>query len=130
MGMGQPRVSEKVPTEMRRFPVGFDSGGVTDVAAGGGTASVATSIQAPFRGVRLVVEPAIASAFFLVSVFVGTAFQGAATANVICTLFVPESLVPLELDTAQVGNTITLNVLNRSAAPLRFAGGMVGETLR
>lgn len=124
---GNPQVSMRAPTELREFPIGFDS--ASDVASNA-TVTISTQIQVPFRAKRLVVDPNIAAAFFINNIFVGTDFQGASTVNLPASMFVPESLAPLQLTTAQVGNTITLSVTNRSLAPLRFLAGMIGDVLR
>lgn len=124
---GGAAVSVKAPSEIREFSLGIDSG--TDVASNA-TVTVSTTLQLPFRGKRLIVDPAIASSFLINNIFVGTDFQGAATTPLTGALFLPESLVPLQLTTGQVGNTISMSVTNRSAGPLRFIAGLIGDVLR
>jgi hypothetical protein len=123
----QPGAYQRDPSELREFFIGFDS--ISDVGPGAAVA-ISTTLQNPFRGKRLVVDPTIASSFLLQSIIVGVTPQAAAVTNTPCSTFVPESLVPLSLDTGQVGQQITLNVINRSAAPLRFLAGMTGDVLR
>lgn len=119
--------SMRAPSEVREFSLGLDSS--TDVTSGS-TVTVSTTLQLPFRGKRLIVDPSIASSFLINNIFVGTDFQGAATINLPASLFVPESLVPLQLTTGQVGNTISMSVTNRGAGPLRFIAGLIGDVLR
>ena len=125
---GAPPVTQLDPTQLREFTIGFDSGAVLIPA--GGFANVSTTLQLPFRGKRLIVSPLIASSFLIQEIRVGVTPQAAAVGVIPADTYVPESLVPLSLDTGQVGQQITISVINRSGGALRFLASITGDTAR
>jgi hypothetical protein len=123
-----PPVTQLDPTQLREFTIGFDSGAV--LIPPGGFANVSTTLQLPFRGKRLIVSPLIASSFLIQEIRVGVTPQAAAVGVIPADTYVPESLVPLSLDTGQVGQQITISVINRSGGALRFLASITGDTAR
>lgn len=125
--MGQPPVSFQLPTMYRKYPVGFDSG--TEIAPGA-TFTVSTQIQVPFRGKRLLLNPSNATAWIINQVLVGVQLQGPALAAFPGAGFTPESLIALQLDTADRGNFINIQGLNRTQGGVRFQAGMIGDVYK
>lgn len=124
---GQFEVSRSDPTQRRQLIIGFDS--VDDVPSGA-TVSVPTTIQDVFRGNRFIVPGSFAPAFIVQDIRIGTKSQFSSSQGVPAEVFVPEALSPLRLDTAQVGQQISINVTNRSGGPQRFLAGMYGDAAR
>jgi hypothetical protein len=124
---GQFEVSRSDPTQRRQLIIGFDS--VDDVPSGA-TVSVPTTIQDVFRGNRFIVPGSFAPAFIVQDIRIGTKSQFSSAQGVPAEVFVPEALSPLRLDTAQVGQQISINVTNRSGGPQRFLAGMYGDAAR
>ncbi len=126
-GSSDTPVSFAMPTTYRKYPIGFDS---TADIANGAVLTVTTQIQVPFRGLRLVFDPQNAYTWFLQQLLTGIQVQQPALVNMPGAAFLPESLVPLELDTAQVGNFLSLVMQNRSTGGQRFKAGMIGDVVK
>lgn len=120
-------IDKQDPTERRQLMLGFDS--VTDVAAGT-TVNVPTTVQDVFRGNRLVIPGSIAQAFIINDIRIGTKSQLSSVLGMPAEAFVPEALSPIRLDTAQIGQQITINLTNRSAGPMRFLATLYGDAAR
>jgi len=121
-------VREHAYTKARTWVLPFDS--VTNVAAGG-TATITSNPQMPFRGRRLSVLGSVAGFFLLNSIIVGNQPQFAAlNAAGPADAFAPTAFgTDLQMDTAQANTNVSLQVTNISAAPLRFAAFIFGEAV-
>lgn len=120
-------IRQKAPTKSREYVLGFDS--VATVAAAG-TVNVTAQPQVVFRPERLVVSGAIAPSFVINDFKVGKNSQLAASGAVPADAFSPNAIgVRLKCDTAQISNTITLNVTNISGGALRFTAALFGEAV-
>jgi hypothetical protein len=124
---GQFALSQQDPTERRQLMLGFDS--VTDIA-GNTTVNVPTTVQDVFRGNRLVIPGSIAASFIINDIRIGTKSQLSSVLGMPAESFVPEALSPIRLDTAQIGQQITINVTNRSQGAQRFLATLYGDAAR
>lgn len=113
-------------TKARRYPLGFP----TTVIAAGANAIINSQPQVPFRSGRLVIPSDIAGAILINQVIVGknSCF---ANANPVPGRMFTETAVGMDLnfDTAQISQTITLNVTNTSAAQVTFNAGIMGTAV-
>lgn len=130
MAMRRPTgtvLRQTAPTKSREYVIGFDT--VTTVAAAG-TQNVTAQPQVVFRPERLVVSGAIAASFLINDFKVGKNSQLAASGAVPADAFGPNAFgVRLKCDTAQISNTLTLNVTNISGGALRFTAALFGEAV-
>jgi len=115
------------PNKWRRQPLGFVA---LAVPAAGTTTAVATP-QIPFRGQRLTVQASVGINFLINSLTVGRANQFAGTGAVSAVVFAENAVgEDMNLDTAQIGNTIALNITNRDAAnPHDFLATLMGDAV-
>lgn len=115
------------PSKSREYVLGFDT--VSTVAAAS-TANATAQPQVIFRPERLVVSGAIAASFLINDFKVGKNSQFAASGAVPADAFGPNAFgVRLKCDTAQISNTLTLNVSNISGGALRFTAALFGEAV-
>lgn len=120
-------VRESLPTKSRQYVLGMDS--VVTVAAGA-TINITAQPQVVFRPERLVISSAIATSFLLNDFKVGKNSQFASSGAVPADAFAPTAFgVMLKCDTAQISNTLTMNVTNISAGALRFLASVFGEAV-
>lgn len=120
-------VQREQPTKAREFPLGFES--PTPVAAGG-TLSITSRPQIPFRGERLVVPSDIAGSFSILDLRVGKNSQFVSSGAVPARTFQENSVgIRLQLDTAQVSQDVTLNVQNIGGADQVFRAAIVGAAV-
>jgi hypothetical protein len=122
-------VREHSYTKARTWVLPFDS--VVNVPAGG-TTTITSNPQMPFRGRRLSVLGSVAGFFLLNSIIVGNQPQFAAlNAAGPADAFAPTAFgTDLSMDTAQANTNVSLQVTNISAAPLRFAAFIFGEAVQ
>lgn len=120
-------VSRRPPTAARNAVLGF---GPVTVGAGG-TASVLSAPQLPFRGERLVFPSDIAGAFRLTSLIVGQANQ-LPNGNSIPGRSFDERGDGMEIvmDTAQSNSPISIGVVNTSLASQVFEASIRGTMIR
>lgn len=120
-------VDDTQPTKRRRYPLGFDSR--EDIGPGLGF-PVEAWPQTLFRGERLVVPSAIAEDFVLNDIIVGKDSQKVAPDPLPAEVFTEVGVdVNLNLDTAQPGVIITLNVTNIDTDPHRFRAALIGTSV-
>lgn len=120
-------VDDTQPTKRRRYPLGFDSR--DDIGPGLGF-PVEAWPQTLFRGERLVVPSAIAEDFVLNDIIVGKDSQKVAPDPLPAEVFTEVGVdVNLNLDTAQPGVIITLNVTNIDTDPHRFRAALIGTSV-
>jgi hypothetical protein len=119
-------VQQRQFTKARRYPLGFP----TTVIAAGAVALINSNPQVPFRSGRLVVPSDIAGAVLINDIRVGKN-SSLANANPVPGRMFTETAVGMDLnfDTAQISQTITLNVTNTSAAPITFNAGIMGTAV-
>lgn len=109
-----PSLVDRPPRAGREFPIGFES--ATGIAAAG-TATVTVQPQVYFRGERLALTNTICTQFDLTDIKVGKDSQLAVSGNLPGECFSNLSVgVRMMLDTAEPGITISLFVLNTTAA--------------
>jgi hypothetical protein len=119
-------VSEREYTKGRVYPLGF---GITTIAAGA-TQVIPVVCQVPFRGNRLVVPSDIAGAVVINDIKVGQASQFAAGGAVPGRAYTEFAVgTDLNLDTAQIGQTIFLSVTNTSNASIDFTAMLSGAVV-
>jgi hypothetical protein len=119
-------VSEREYTKARVYPLGF---GITTIKAGA-TQVIPVVCQVPFRGNRLTIPSDIAGAVVINDIKVGQASQfaaGGAVPGRAYTEFATYS--ELNLDTAQIGQTIFLSITNTSSADIEFTAELKGTVV-
>ena len=110
----------------RQYPLGFP----TTVITAGVAATVAATTQVLFRGRRLIIPSKIASNVLINDLRVGKNSQFPSSGPVPGRAFVESSVgVDLAMDTAQVSQTISLNVTNTSLASLTFNAALLGDAM-
>lgn len=106
----------------------------------GSDCNIMASSQLPFRGYRLSIDPQIAPSFLVLNLTVGkNSYSINGHEGVAATLFPPipnklspeeradyEELLKMNLDAAQIGQTVGLRVKNVSSRPLFFSGILWG----
>lgn len=119
-------VVQRPITKAREYPLGFP----TTAVAAGGTASIQTQPQVPFRGRRLIVPSDIAGSFLINDLRVGKNSMFPTSSPVPARAFTELGVgVDLNLDTAQISQLITLNVENTSGAQLDFNACLIGTAV-
>ena len=127
VAQGSTLVREKPITKGRTVPLGFDSETPIDP---GQTRRITTRPQVVFKGVRPIVSSDIAGSFMLQDIIIGKNSQFAASGPVPARVFEGNSFgVELDLDTAQIGQDITMYVTNISSAPVRFIATLIGKSV-
>jgi hypothetical protein len=127
IGQGSTLVKEKPITKGRTVPLGFDSETPIDP---GQTRRITTRPQVVFKGQRPIVSSDIAGSFMIQDIIVGKNSQFAASGPVPARTFEGNSFgVELDLDTAQIGQDITMFVTNISSAPTRFIATLIGKSV-
>jgi hypothetical protein len=113
-------------TKARRYPLGFP----TTILAAGATALVQSNPQVPFRSGRLFIPSDIAGALLLRNIIVGKNSCLANANPVPGRMFSETSFgVEINFDTAQISQTITLDVQNTSGAQVTFNAGIMGTAV-
>lgn len=127
LSQGSTLVKQRSATKGRTVPLGFDSETAIDP---GQTRRITTRPQIVFRGQRFVVQNDIAGAFIIQDLIVGKNSQFAASGPLPARAFESNAFgVELELDTAQIGQDITVFVTNTSSTPTRFVATLIGRSV-
>ncbi len=107
----------------RRYPLGFQPTNVAIAA----TLQIPASPQNLFRPERLVIPSDIAFDLGVVDIKVGNASQLVQSVEVPAAVFseVAED-TNITFDTAEVGNQISVQIRNKSAAAVEFTAGLIG----
>lgn len=115
------------PNKWRRYPIGF----VSLAVPASGTVNVTATPQVPFRGQRLTIPGTIAVNFVLNSLVIGKDNQFAGSGAIPATTFAENAVgEDMNLDTAQIGNTIVLNVSNiDTVAAHDFRATVLGDAV-
>jgi hypothetical protein len=118
-------VMDRPATRRREYPLGFES--AAEVALNG-TALVRATPQISFRGERLVVPSDISLFFSIDDIIVGKNSQLVSDGPIPASTFSEVAVgVRLNLDTANIGNTITMRVRNvGSSDPIFFRASIIG----
>lgn len=107
----------------RRYPLGFVP---TSIAAGASTA-IPSAPQNLFRPERLVIPSDIAFDLGIRDVKVGNQSQLVQSVEVPAALFSEVAInTGVTFDTAEVGNQVSVDSRNKSAAAVEFSAGLVG----
>jgi len=117
---------QRTPTRSSEIPLTFDSN--TPIPAGA-SRTIVSRPQVVFAPRKFIVPSTDAVNFRINSIAVGKNSQFAATGGVAALVFSEASNVPLGLDTAQVGQDITVAVTNTSSADHMFTALMIGASL-
>lgn len=113
-------------TKAREYPLGFPS---TAVAAGA-AATIQTAPQVPFRGRRLLIPSDIAGSFLINDLRVGKNSMFPSANPVPARAFTELGVgVDLNLDTAQISQTVALLVTNTSLAAQTFNACIIGTAV-
>ena len=121
-----PRARERAETKSRQTPLGFP----TTAMAAAATASPAAVTQVLFRGRRLVIPSDIAASILVNDLKIGKNSQFSSGAPVPGRVFSEIAVgVDLSLDTAQISQTIVLNVTNTSVGAVTFNAALLGDSL-
>lgn len=123
---GGPRAVDRgAPQKMRQMPLGFP----TTAILAGITTNVQATTQVLFRGRRLIIPSSIAASVLVNDLKIGKNSQLPSSGPVPGQVFSEDAVgVDLSLDTAQISQTITLNVTNTSAGPITFNATMLGDS--
>jgi hypothetical protein len=120
-------VASRRADRRREFPLGFDS---VSLVLPGVVVSIPAQPQVIFRGERLVIPSNIAASFLIVNIVVGKDSQQVAPSSIPAVAFSEVGVgVRLQLDTAQPGVQITLQVQNISLVPTRFMAALIGTVV-
>jgi hypothetical protein len=113
-------------TKSRNIVMGFP----TTAYAAAASANVTAQPQKLFRPERLTIPDAIAEAFLVTTLNIGTTNQFGSVDPVPGGVFKASAVgVVLKLDTAQVGNNISIGLTNISGAALNFNGALIGPAI-
>lgn len=127
IAQGSTLVKEKPISKGRTVPLGFDSETPIDP---GLTRRITARPQVVFKGLRPVVSSDIAGSFIIQDIIVGKNSQFASSGPIPARTFEGNSFgVELDLDTAQIGQDVTMLVTNISAAPVRFFATLIGKSV-
>jgi hypothetical protein len=119
-------VIDRPATRRREYPLGFESvtpGGILP----GNSEVVRADPQISFRGERLVIPSDISLFFTIDDIIVGKNSQVVSSGSIPASTFSEVAVgVRLNLDTANVGNLISLRVRNIGFDPIVFRATMIG----
>jgi len=120
-------VVDRPATRRREYPIGFEALADTPPA---GVTTVEARPQISFRGERLVIPSDISLFFVMDDLVVGKNSQLVAVGAIPAATFSEVGVgVRLNLDTANVGNLISLRVRNISADDQRFRATIIGTAV-
>lgn len=121
-------VDDRRYSRKREYPLGLDSGPV--LIAAGAAFAVTVFPQVTFRGERLVVDSSISAFFNISALVVGKNSQLVTPDPLPASAFSEVSVgVRLLMDTSNIGNVISVTVVNVDVAPHRFRGAIIGTAL-
>ena len=107
----------------RRYPLGF----IPTTITAGTSLAIPSAPQNLFRPERLVIPSDIAFDLGLRDIKVGNQSQLVQSAEVPAALFSEVAInTGVTFDTAEVGNQVSVDMRNKSAADLEFSAGLVG----
>lgn len=113
-------------SKARNIVAGFP----TTAVAAAAVATIVTQPQRLFRPERLTIPDAIAEAFLVTALNIGTTNQFGSVDPVPGGIFKASAVgVVLKLDTAQVGNNISIAVTNISGGALNFNAALIGPAI-
>lgn len=117
---------EQAPSKARRYPLGF----VQLAVAIGGVATITASPQVTFRPERFIVPRSIAPNWLINQIVIGKNPQLVSVGQVPADTFTEDSIdTGLGMDTANVGQLISLQVQNISGAIADFRATMIGPVI-
>lgn len=120
-------VVDRPATRRREYPLGFESVTPGGIAGLGGTEVVRADPQISFRGERFVVPSDISLFFSIEDIIIGKNSQFVSSGPVPASTFSEVAVgVRLNLDTANVGNLISIRVRNIGPDPLIFRATLIG----
>jgi hypothetical protein len=123
---GVPHTEEHDRTKARQMPLGFPTTAMT----AGLSLNVAATTQVLFRGRRLVIPSDIAASILVNDLRIGKNSQFPSTGPVPGRVFSEAAVgVDLSLDTAQISQSIVLNVTNTSVGAITFNAALLGDSL-
>ena len=124
-GAGPRAVDRGAPNKMRQMPLGFP----TTAIAAGVTTTVTATTQVLFRGRRLLIPASIAASVLINDLKVGKNSQLPSSGPVPGQAFSEDAVgVDLSLDTAEISQTISINLSNTSLGALTFNATMLGDS--
>ncbi len=113
-------------SKARNIVTGFPTTAVAAAAA----AVIVTQPQRLFRPERLSIPDAIAEAFLVTALNIGTTNQFGSVDPIPGGIFKASAVgVVLKLDTAQVGNNISIAVTNITGGALNFNAALIGPAI-
>lgn len=116
-------VVNRPATRMRRFTIGIARTSVLTTA----TATVTVTPQETFRPERLIIPSNVAQDFGITAILVGQRSQLVSSGEIPALIFSEVSVDSyVSWDTAVVGNTIAISVVNNSAGTSVFQGAIHG----
>jgi hypothetical protein len=120
-------LKELRPNKWRRQPLGF----VQLAVPAAGTVTVTATPQNVFKGQRLTIPAVIGVNFVINSLFVGVQNQFVGAGAIPAITFAENAVgEDLNMDTAQIGNTITMNVTNLDGAAAHdFRASLTGDAV-
>jgi hypothetical protein len=119
-------VVDRPATRRREYPLGFESTTVGGILPGNGEV-VRADPQISFRGERFVVPSDISLFFSIEDIIIGKNSQFVSSGPVPASTFSEVAVgVRLNLDTANVGNLISIRVRNIGPDPLVFRATLIG----
>lgn len=120
-------LKELKPNKWRRQPLGF----VALAIPAAGTTTVTATPQNVFKGQRLTVPAVFAVNFVINSLFVGVQNQFVGAGAIPAITFAENAVgEDMNMDTAQIGNTITMNVTNLDGAAAHdFRATLLGDAV-
>lgn len=120
-------VVQRAATRRREYPIGFESDAPVAVGA---SQVVRSDPQVSFRGERLVVPSDISLFFVLDDIIVGKNSQLVSSGPIPASTFSEVGVgVRLNLDTANIGNLISLRVRNIGPDPVQFRATLIGTAV-
>lgn len=119
----------RAATRRREYPIGFASDPLNLIPSLGGTV-IQANPQVSFRGERLVVPSDISLFFDIEDIIVGKNSQLVSSGALPAATFSEVGVgVRLNLDTANIGNLISLRVRNIGPDPLQFRATLIGTAV-
>lgn len=123
---GGLRVRPTGPGRARQFPLGFPTTSLATLAS----AVITTQPQVTFRPRRLVIPSDIAGSILVNDLKVGKNSMFPSANPIPGRMFTEVGVgVDLQLDTAQISQTISLNVTNTSGSTVVFNAGIIGDAV-
>lgn len=124
----QTLVRDKSYSKSREWVIGLNSAAIVPVGA---AATITQRPQVPFRGERLVIPTPVAVQFAIQDIRIGMSSQLPASGNIPGLAFVENAQgIRLQLDTCDVGQELTVLVINTSTVtPAFFNAALIGRAI-